>query len=168
MAAILQSKIPGLINIHAVVYNDDYTRMAACSRESVVHIFERVDAQPMWQESSTLPVQNEVTQIAWAHSEHGAVIACATADGLVNIWQQVQASANQPGQWRLASTLKESLKPITSLQFAPRQLGPMLAAASQDTTIRFYQASASLNADTWQLCNDLKWSSIDDTLTLSV
>ena len=95
-------------------------------------------------------------QIAWAHSEHGAVIACATADGLVNIWQQVQASANQPGQWRLASTLKESLKPITSLQFAPRQLGPMLAAASHDTTIRFYQASASLNADTWQLCNDLK------------
>ena len=95
-------------------------------------------------------------QIAWAHSEHGGVIACATADGLINIWQQAQASADQPGQWQLASTLKESLKPITSLQFAPRQLGPMLAAASQDTTIRFYRASAPLNADTWQLCNDLK------------
>ena len=64
MAAVLQSKIPGLINIHAVVYNDDATRLAACSPKGIVHICDRVDAQPMWQASSSLPAQNEVTQVS--------------------------------------------------------------------------------------------------------
>lgn len=95
-------------------------------------------------------------QVAWAHSEHGSVIACASADGLISIWQQAQATPGQPGSWLQRATLPESTKAITSLVFAPRQLGPQLAAASEDGFVRFYEASAPLNANRWHLSNDFQ------------
>ncbi len=93
-------------------------------------------------------------QVAWAHSEHGSVIACASADGLVAIWQQARIA--QQTCWLHRASLKESTEAITSLSFAPRQLGPQLAVASEDGFVRFYEASSLLNADRWQLCNDFQ------------
>ncbi len=93
-------------------------------------------------------------QVAWAHSEHGSVVACASADHLVSIWQQ--ACVAQQGCWLLRATLKESTEAITGLSFAPRQLGSQLAVASEDGFVRFYEASSLLNADRWQLCNDFQ------------
>ena len=97
-------------------------------------------------------------QVAWAHSEHGCVIACGSEDGLVTIWQQAQKTRGPDERWMQRATLTDSLKPITCLTFAPVQLGPQLAVASDDGFVRFYEASAALNADTWRLCNDfLVW-----------
>ena len=94
-------------------------------------------------------------QVAWAHSEHGSVVACGSEDGLVTIWQQAQITRGQAEQWLRRATLTDSHKPITCLTFAPVQLGLQLAVASGDGYVRFYEASASLNADSWRLCNDL-------------
>lgn len=79
------------------------------------------------------------------------MIACASADNLVSVWQQAWVA--QQHCWLHRATLKESTKAITSLSFAPRQLGPQLAVASEDGFVRFYEASSLLNADRWQLCN---------------
>lgn len=95
-------------------------------------------------------------QVAWAHSEHGSVVACGSDDGLVTIWQQAQRIRGQDGKWIQRTTLTDSLKPITCLQFAPAQLGPQLAVASDDGFVRFYEATAALNAKSWRLCNDLQ------------
>lgn len=84
------------------------------------------------------------------------MVACGSEDGLVSIWQQAQITRGQDEQWLQCATLTDSHKPITCLQFAPVQLGPQLAVASDDGYVRFYQASAALNADTWRLCNDLQ------------
>lgn len=103
--------------------------------------------------SLTIPTGD---QVAWAHSEHGSVIACASEDGMATIWQQLHTSNKQDHSWIQHATLTRSMKPITSLQFAPVQLGPQLAVASSDGFARFYEASAVLNADNWQLCNELQ------------
>lgn len=95
-------------------------------------------------------------QAAWAHSEHGHTIACASEDGIIRIWQQVPAAQEQPGAWHQTASLEESILPISTLQFAPKQLGLQLAAASQDGNVRFYQANRPLSPDRWQLSNDLQ------------
>lgn len=95
-------------------------------------------------------------QVAWAHNEHGSVVACGSEDGLVTIWQQAQITKGQGEHWLQRATLTDSCKPITCLAFAPVQLGPQLAVASDDGYVRFYKASAALNADSWCLCNDLQ------------
>ena len=95
-------------------------------------------------------------QVAWAHSQHGFVIACGSQDGLVTIWQQAQITRGYNEKWQQRATLTDSLKPITCLQFAPVQLGPQLAVASDDGFVRFYEATAALNAKSWRLCNDLQ------------
>ena len=95
-------------------------------------------------------------QVAWAHSEHGSVIACASEDGLVTVWQQAQTISGQDPCWIQRAALADSIQPITSLHFAPVQLGPQLAVASDDGFVRFYEPSAVLNADKWQLRNDLQ------------
>ena len=98
-------------------------------------------------------------QIAWAYSEHGGVLACVSQDGIVSIWSQQQPKDGQPGLWTQTASLEDSLEPITSMQFAPKQLGLQLAAASEDGTVRFYQANRPLHADRWQLSNDLQVTS---------
>lgn len=95
-------------------------------------------------------------QVAWAHSEHGSVVACGSDDGPVTIWQQAQSIRGQNGKWIQRAILTDSLKPITCLQFAPAQLGPQLAVASDDGFVRFYEATAALNAESWRLSNDLQ------------
>ena len=95
-------------------------------------------------------------QVAWARSEHGSVVACGSEDGLVTIWQQAQTIQGHNGKWIQRATLTDSLKPITCLQFAPVHLRPQLAVASDDGLVRFYEATAALNAESWHLCNDLQ------------
>lgn len=95
-------------------------------------------------------------QVAWAHSTHGSVVACGSGNGLVTIWQQAPTLCGHDEEWIQRATLTESSKPINHLQFAPAQLGPQLAVASDDGYIRFYEASAALDADHWRLCNDLQ------------
>lgn len=75
------------------------------------------------------------------------MVACGSEDGLVTIWQQTQITRGQDERWLQRATLTDSCKPITRLAFAPVQLGPQLAVASGDGYVRFYQASAALNAD---------------------
>lgn len=99
------------------------------------------------------------SQIAWAYSEHGSVLACASKDGIISIWSQQQPKDGQPGLWTQTASLEDSLEPITSMQFAPKQLGLQLAAASEDGFVRFYQANKPLHADGWQLSNDLQVTS---------
>lgn len=94
--------------------------------------------------------------MAWAHSEHGSVVACGSDDGLVTIWQQAQTLSGHDEEWIQRATLTDSLKPINQLQFAPAQLGPQLAVASDDGYVRFYEASAAIDAEHWRLCNDLQ------------
>lgn len=95
-------------------------------------------------------------QMAWAHSEHGDIIACASEDGIISIYQQNQPKDDEPSHWKQTASLGESIKPITSIQFAPRQLGLQLAAASEDGFVRFYQSNRPLDANKWQLSNDLQ------------
>ena len=95
-------------------------------------------------------------QVALAHGAHGSVIACGSEDGLLTIWQQAQIIRGCDGKWIQRATLTDSLESITCLQFAPVQLGPQLAVASDDGFVRFYEATAALNANNWRLCNDLQ------------
>lgn len=159
MASIRQSSIHGLITVQTAAYNDNGTRLATCSADGSVHFCDRCEDQEHWQLTSRLPteVSLKMVKVAWAHSEHGSVIACASADNLVSVWQQAWVA--QQHCWLHRATLKESTKAITSLSFAPRQLGPQLAVASEDGFVRFYEASSLLNADRWQLCNHFQASS---------
>lgn len=161
---------PELTGIHNCAFNVDLTRMIVCNAKGRVQICDRTDQQQqLWQATIDLPVKTKpaVTQVAWAHSEHGSVVACGSDDGLVTIWQQAQTLSGHDEEWIQRATLTDSLKPINQLQFAPAQLGPQLAVASDDGYVRFYEASAAIDAEHWRLCNDLQATSCGGCKCLS-
>ena len=101
-------------------------------------------------------IETVSAQVSWAHSEHGSVIACASLDGIVTIWQQLAKTPGNGAQWQQQATVTDSHEPVTCMQFAPAQVGPQLAVASDDGFVRFYDASDAINADTWHLSNEFK------------
>ncbi|KAL0024840.1 hypothetical protein WJX79_004379 [Trebouxia sp. C0005] len=106
MASIRQSSVQGLVTVQTAAYNDNGTRLATCSADGTIHVCDRCEDQEHWQLTSRLPteISLRMVKVAWAHSEHGSVIACASADGLVTIWQQAwvaQQVASEDGFVRL-------------------------------------------------------------------
>lgn len=65
MVTVSYSTIPGLNSIRSCVYNDDLTRMIACTAKGRVQIFNRSDDQQLWQLITDLPVNTKsaVTQV---------------------------------------------------------------------------------------------------------
>lgn len=105
-------------------------------------------------------VQGLINIYTAAYNDSATRLAACSADGKVNICDK----SEDQQLWRLSSTsptegTQNSTKvpcPDTSLLFAPHQLGPQLAAASEDGFVRFYEASRPLNADRWHLSNDFQ------------
>ena len=65
MVTVNYSTIPDLNSIRSSAYNDDLTRMIACTAKGRVQILERSDNQQPWQAITDLPVniKSAVTQV---------------------------------------------------------------------------------------------------------
>lgn len=80
-----------------------------------------------------------VWSLAWAHPRFGSILASAGYDGRVIIWKEQESSASTTaaaaggnGSWMKIKEYTGHTASVNSVQWAPHELGAMLACASSD------------------------------------
>jgi len=102
-------------------------RLATCSSDKTVKIFE---VGPKGQQKQVAELQGHeapVWQVAWAHPKFGALLASCGYDRRVLIWRE-----EQPGQWRKVHEYATHELSVNALAWAPHDVGLVLACAASD------------------------------------
>jgi len=87
--------------------------------------------------------------VAWAHPEFGQIIASCGFDRYVRIWEEVEGVENN--KWQQRAPIPDFTDTIQDIKFAPRKMGLILAAASDDGFVRIFEATDVTNLSLWSL-----------------
>ncbi|KAK4474827.1 hypothetical protein MN116_001943 [Schistosoma mekongi] len=164
--------------IHDVAYDFYGRRMATCSSDQMIKIWDLKDNEEWVCTASWRCHLGSAWRVTWAHPEFGQVIATCSFDRTIAVWEEIagaqtitsggenDGSANQTqstvtntmcgGQlanthWIRRAYLVDPRTSVTGLQFAPRHLGLQLAAISTDGMLRIYEALDVMNLSQWRL-----------------
>lgn len=144
--------------IHDVAYDAYGKRMATCSADQKVKVWEQ-DAKGEWKNVETWRTQSgNVLRLAWAHPEFGQVLAACSSDRSVHIYEEQVNSKTGQRVWKQQARLVDSRDSVTCLQFAPRHHGLKLATSSADGHVRIYEAADPLNLSAWTLQEEFNTS----------
>ncbi|XP_076470749.1 nucleoporin SEH1-like isoform X1 [Babylonia areolata] len=149
--------------IHDVSYDFHGRRMATCSSDQTVKVWEKKD-DGTWQCTASWKTHSgSVWRVTWAHPEFGQVLATCSFDRTAAVWEE-EAGRNH---WVKRTSLVDSRTSVTDVKFAPKHLGLQLATASADGIIRIYEAVDVMNLSNWSLqhefncrisCSCLTWN----------
>ncbi|KZT55597.1 WD40 repeat-like protein [Calocera cornea HHB12733] len=148
-------------------------RLATCSSDRTIKIFDVVDGEPQKQGEILQGHTGPVWQVAWAHPKYGNILASCSYDGRVFVWKY-QPSPPQPSAYGVpgASTshwtrIKEHslhTASVNSVSWAPHELGPILACASSDgrLSVLTFKNDGTADADIFSAhpigCNAVSWA----------
>eukprot|EP00735_Rhodelphis_limneticus_P013136 TRINITY_DN665_c0_g1::TRINITY_DN665_c0_g1_i1::g.28915::m.28915 TRINITY_DN665_c0_g1::TRINITY_DN665_c0_g1_i1::g.28915 ORF type:complete len:325 (+),score=25.94,sp/Q4FZW5/SEH1A_XENLA/46.08/5e-93,WD40/PF00400.27/0.00082,WD40/PF00400.27/1.1e-11,WD40/PF00400.27/3.7e-05,WD40/PF00400.27/0.56,WD40/PF00400.27/3.7e-09,WD40/PF00400.27/0.00058,YmzC/PF14157.1/50,YmzC/PF14157.1/54,YmzC/PF14157.1/3.5e+03,YmzC/PF14157.1/1.1e+04,W_rich_C/PF07483.6/18,W_rich_C/PF07483.6/1.4e+03,W_rich_C/PF07483.6/3.4 TRINITY_DN665 len=139
--------------VHDVAYDYYGRRMATCSADQFIKIWELGEDGSWKCVASWKAHSGPVNRIAWAHPEFGQVIASCSFDRTINIWEEVlRPSHSGEGSsltWLRRATLMDSRDKVNDVKFAPHHVGLKFAACSSDGTVRIYEAPDPLNLTLW-------------------
>ncbi|CAF0948108.1 unnamed protein product [Rotaria sp. Silwood1] len=149
--------------IHDTAFNFYGTRMATCSSDGYVRIYDLHDDTWRPSGSFSLPLQTgPMIRVTWAHPEFGGILATVAYDRFVNVWYETPTGPNDPSEYAtkwvnrdqfLDSFLFGSSEQRSSsadtgshssayntvaIQFAPKHLGLILATVFFDGRVRIY------------------------------
>jgi WD40 repeat protein len=108
---------------------------------------------------------NAVLRISWAHPQFGQIIASASVDNTVLVWEEFESVSDADGKkqskWTRRGRMVDFKQGVTDVAFAPKHLGTLLlAAVSKDGGLRIYNASISQGMPFWELLRNV--SALDD------
>lgn len=146
--------------LHDVAYDYYGKRLATCSSDMRVQVW---DLAPLSQEPGRTREQwtktaewqahkGPVWKVTWAHPEFGQVIASASFDYSVNIWEE--SEKGKP--WVQRCALVDHKEAVVDVAFAPKHLGLQVATCSNDGLIRIYQAIDVMNLEHWPLMDQFE------------
>lgn len=146
--------------IHDVSYDYHGRRMATCSSDQSVKVWDLGEDGQWHCTASWKTHSGSVWKVTWAHPEFGQVLASCSFDRTAAVWEeQVVGSGNGTSQgqshWVKRSSLVDSRTSVTDVKFAPKHLGLQLATCSKDGTVRIYEAPDIMNLGQWQLQNEI-------------
>ena len=160
--------------IHAVKFDVYGRRIATCSGDRLVRIWELQETGEWILTSSWQAHKASVADLDWAHPEFGSILATAGSDN-AKIWEeQTQSSASAaantttptinaspsnnttPSRWVMRASLTEARRGVTCVEFAPRYWGLKLAVGSADGCVRIYEAIDIMNLSQWPLAATLQ------------
>jgi len=145
--------------IHDVAYDFYGRRMATCSSDQTVKVWDQDDAGS-WTCSATWKTHyGSVWKVTWAHPEFGQVIATCSFDRTAAVWEEIvgEGKTGTGGQnhWVKKTSLVDSRTSVTDVKFGPKQLGLILATCSADGTVRIYEAPDVMNLSQWSLQHEI-------------
>ena len=151
--------------VHDVSFDYQGKRLATCSSDHVVRLWRRGGGgggEGEWAPDAVLEGghRGPVTRVAWAHPDFGAVVASASLDRTVAVWEEwaaaAAATATSPttSTWRKVATLGGIQSDVTGVAFAPKHCGLRLAVCSADDWVRIFSASES----NWTLSESFRLS----------
>ncbi|KAN0060058.1 GTPase-activating protein S13 [Thecaphora frezii] len=162
-------------------------RLATCSSDRSVKVFDVVNGTPSATGETLVGHQGPVWQVAWAHPTFGPILASCSYDGKVIIWKDNsgagQSSAAQShtgtygsvggaygtppsnaGGWSKIKEHALHTASVNSIAWAPHELGSILACASSDGNVSVLTFN---NDGTWAVdivsahpigCNAVSWA----------
>lgn len=158
--------------IHDVAYNYYGDRMATCSSDQFVKIWDQ-DEHGSWSLSAAWKAHSgSVWKVTWAHPEYGQVIATCSFDRTASIWEEIidpnilKESGGR--QWVRRANLVDSRTSVTDVRFTPKTIGLFLTTCSSDGILRIYEAPDIMNLSQWThqhevssklSCSCLSWTS---------
>ncbi|TRY73382.1 hypothetical protein TCAL_05544 [Tigriopus californicus] len=180
--------------VHDVSFNWYGNRLATCSSDQSVKIWEWNTDQQSWDCSASWKAHSgSVWKVNWAHPEFGNLIATCSFDRTAAVWEEMpgdsfllsgtgapppsshgnpnlRTEGDAPAQshWVKKVTMVDSRTSVTDVKFAPKILGLILATCSADGTLRIYEASDVMNLTNWTLQHEIHTklpSSSDDATT---
>ncbi|XP_050352930.1 nucleoporin SEH1 [Nymphalis io] len=146
--------------IHDVAYDFYGERMATCSSDQYVKVWD-TDGQEGWRLTASWKAHHgSVWKVTWAHPEFGQVLATCSFDRTAAIWEEVgdtSASGSEKGlrTWVKRSNLVDSRTSVTDVKFGPKHLGLLLVTCSADGIIRIYEAPDVMNLAQWTLQHEI-------------
>ncbi|CAH0401477.1 unnamed protein product [Chilo suppressalis] len=146
--------------IHDVAYDFYGERMATCSSDQYVKIWDS-DNKGGWRLTGSWKAHHgSVWKVTWAHPEFGQVIATCSFDRTAAVWEEVgdtNSSGSEKGlrTWVKRSNLVDSRTSVTDVKFGPKHLGLLLVTCSADGIIRIYEAPDVMNLAQWTLQHEI-------------
>eukprot|EP00741_Cyanophora_paradoxa_P005660 tig00000939_g5487.t1 len=149
--------------IHDIAMDYYGKRLATCSSDRIIKIFDIVDAGGAEERQQLLAEirghEGPVWQVAWAHPKFGNILASCSYDRRVMLWKETQ-----PNQWgKIYEYTHESS--VNSIAWAPHEFGLILACASSDSTISVLThmpESGQWDVNKFQAhnigCNSVSWA----------
>ncbi|XP_014278028.1 nucleoporin SEH1 isoform X1 [Halyomorpha halys] len=141
--------------IHDVAFDHYGRRMATCSSDQFVMVWDKEQGDDNWKKSAEWKAHSgSVWKVAWAHPEFGQVLATCSFDRTAAVWEEIVGeSYNIIGQkhWARRTNLVDSRTSVMDVKFAPKSLGLLLATCSADGVIRIYEAPDVMNLAQWTL-----------------
>jgi len=151
------SQNPSTLLIHAVTYDYFGRRVATCSSDGMIRVFNEAGKKTAeWRAH-----YGSIWRIQWAHPEFGQVLASCSFDRKVCIWEEsadTEDPTPQPrqGGWRLAAELQHSRDSMHDVQFAPRGLGLWLASCGADRMVRLHEAPDVMDLGSWDMAHEFE------------
>ncbi|XP_067633872.1 nucleoporin seh1-like isoform X2 [Eurosta solidaginis] len=146
--------------IHDVVFDYYGRRMATCSSDQTVKIWDEDEMGKLTVSSSWKAHSGSIWRVSWAHPEFGQVLATCSFDRTASVWEEVAgekvaATMTPSRRWVRRTTLVDSRTSVTDVEFAPKYLGLLLATVSADGIIRIYEAPDIMNLSQWPVQHEI-------------
>lgn len=144
--------------IHDVSYDFHGRRMATCSTDQTVQIWDLQDNGEWKCTASWKSHSGSVWRVTWAHPEFGQVIATCSFDRTVSVWEECVGDTGRDGvqsNWIRKTSHVDSRTSIMDVKFAPKHLGLLLATCSADGIVRIYEAPDVMNLSQWSLQHEI-------------
>uniref|UniRef100_A0A1B0CEU2 Uncharacterized protein n=1 Tax=Lutzomyia longipalpis TaxID=7200 RepID=A0A1B0CEU2_LUTLO len=146
--------------IHDVVYDYYGQRMATCSSDQTVKVWDQ-NEQGVWSVTASWKAHSgSVWRLSWAHPEFGQVLATCSFDRTASVWEETIGEKSSPTmapvkRWVRRTNLVDSRTSVTDVKFAPKSQGLLLATCSADGVIRIYEAPDIMNLSQWTLQHEI-------------
>lgn len=136
--------------IHDVAYDFYGKRMATCSSDQKVKVWDQSEGGEWVCSASWKTHYGSVWKVNWAHPEFGQVIATCSFDRTAAVWEEIVGERSSGlNHWVKKTSLVDSRTSVTDVKFGPKHLGLILATCSADGTVRIYEAQDVMNLSQW-------------------
>lgn len=157
------------------VYDFYGLRLATCSLDQRIKVWRLEESGGTWSVEDDWKAHDApVSKLSWAHPEFGSIIASASFDRTVKVWEQTVPSAGdqQAGilpngasttyggsasssRWVERAVLPDARGTIRVVEFAPHHFGLKLATIATDNILRIYECLEQPTLSSWQLIDEI-------------
>ncbi|CAK5272157.1 unnamed protein product [Mycena citricolor] len=158
-------------------------RLATCSLDQRIKIWQLNESNGSWSlEDDWKAHDAAVSKISWAHPEFGTIIASASFDRTVKVWEQASgfaapevavngsggfgyasssssSLAQTPGpstsRWVERAVLSEARGTVRAVEFSPHHFGLKLATISTDNQLRIYECLEQHSLANWPVAEEV-------------
>ncbi|OBZ78097.1 Nucleoporin seh1 [Grifola frondosa] len=150
-------------------------RLATCSLDQRIKIWQLDEENGTWNVEDDWKAHDAaISKVSWAHPEFGSVLASASFDRTVKVWEQTATADVDLSQmngtvgpsnsrWVERAMLVDAKGTVRAVEFAPQQFGLKLATISSDNHLRVYECLEQPSLSTWQLSEEVDVLSLPST-----